>query len=109
MRKLSVPDPVLAQLQELGERLRLARKRRGWTIVEFAERLEVNPETVRALEKGASGTSIGVLASALWVMGVSGLDRLAATAEDLQGIALERARTPQRVRKRRERADDYDF
>jgi transcriptional regulator with XRE-family HTH domain len=109
MRKISVPDPVAGQLTELGARLRLARKRREWTVAELAERLGVSRETVTALEKGAPGTSMGVLGVALWVMGLPGLDRVAATTEDLRGIALERARAPQRVRKRRERKDDYDF
>jgi DNA-binding XRE family transcriptional regulator len=109
MRKVSVPDPVTLQLKDLGERLRLARKRREWTVAELADRLGVNRETVSALEKGSPGTSVGVLAGALWVMGLPGLDRVAASTEDLHGIALEHARAPQRVRKRREREADYDF
>jgi transcriptional regulator with XRE-family HTH domain len=109
MRKISVPDPVTAQLADLGARLRLARKRREWTAGELAERLGVTRATVAKLERGAPGSSIGVLATALWAMGLTGLDRLAPTEEDLHGIALERARAPKRVRKRSERGDDYDF
>jgi DNA-binding XRE family transcriptional regulator len=109
MRRVSIPDPVATQLKDLGERLRLARKRREWTVAELAKRLGVNRETVSALESGAPGTSVGVLAGALWVMDLPGLDRLAASTEDLHGMALERARAPRRVRKRRERDADYDF
>ena len=36
-----------------GEELRKARKRRGWSVVDLADRLQVNPMTVYKWEEGA--------------------------------------------------------
>jgi len=71
---------ALVQLSALGERLRLARRRRGITAVLFAERMGVSRETFRRLEKGDPSIAIGTYIRALRVLG---LDR------DIDAVALD--------------------
>jgi DNA-binding XRE family transcriptional regulator len=54
MTKTTVVDSptALKQLEDLGERLRLARHRRKITSTLFAERMGVSRETLRRLEMG---------------------------------------------------------
>ncbi|RYF57051.1 MAG: XRE family transcriptional regulator [Comamonadaceae bacterium] len=65
----SLPEAAEASLLRLGQRLRAHRVQRGWTVAEMAERLLCSPTTWRALERGKPGTSIGLLAHALWLFG----------------------------------------
>lgn len=65
----TLPDVGTAALVRLGQRLRAHRVQRGWTIAEVAERLICSPTTWRALESGKPGTSMGLLAHALWLFG----------------------------------------
>ena len=87
------------QLRELGERIRIARKRRRLTTEEMSKRMFVSRRTLFRLEQGEPGISLGVLASALWTLG---LDKdwlkLADSEQDQVGIFHERQRLPQRVR-----------
>jgi transcriptional regulator with XRE-family HTH domain len=74
----ALPSAAQAVLDGLGQRLRAHRVQRGWTIAEMAERLLCSPTTWRALEAGRPGTSIGLLAHALWLFGeTESLDRVA--------------------------------
>jgi len=72
----------------LGERVRLARLRRNLSQAEVAERAGVTRKVIVALEAGSSGTSIGVLAKILGVLGYP--ERLASLLEsDPLGEDLE--------------------
>ena len=74
----ALPDPAQDALLRLGARVRALRVGFGWTIAEMAERLFCSPTTWRALEAGKPGTSIGLLAHALWLLGeVESLDQAA--------------------------------
>lgn len=74
----ALPSQTLAPLARLGERLRAHRFQREWTVAEASERLLCSPTTLRALEAGKPGTSIGLLAHALWLFGeIDTLDALA--------------------------------
>lgn len=71
---------ALRQLEDLGERLRLARRRRRITSILFAERMGVSRETLRRLEMGDPTIAIGTYARALQVLGLD---------NDINGIALD--------------------
>ena len=85
-----MPSVVLAQLRELGENLAIARKRRREPLKAWAQRIGVSEPTLMRMEKGDPSVSMGVYATALWLMGRSqAIADLAAPAHD-QG-ALEDA------------------
>ena len=106
----SLPAEVISRIQQLAERLRTARKRRGWTVAETAAKAGINRNTLTALELGKPGVAIGAYVSVLWVLGLdSTLESVADPDKDTHGKALEGARRPERVRKRRVPKDEYDF
>jgi DNA-binding XRE family transcriptional regulator len=85
-----MPAIVLGHLRELGENLSVARKRRREPLKAWAQRIGVSEPTLMRMEKGDPSVSMGVYATALWLMGRSqAIADLAAPAQD-QG-ALEYA------------------
>jgi DNA-binding XRE family transcriptional regulator len=84
----ALPSQTIAPLERLGLRLRAHRVQREWTIAEMAERLLCSPNTLRALESGKPGTSIGLLAHALWLFGE--IDSLDGVAPAPTGLAAKR-------------------
>jgi transcriptional regulator with XRE-family HTH domain len=98
--------PVTRALKKLGTDLALARRRRHLTQESMAERLRISEATVRRMERGDSGISIGTLAQALFVLG--GLEKMTHmldTASDDQGLILMNEQLPQRVRRKRIKSD----
>ena len=110
MRISTEPPPyeVTTAARQLGDRLRLARKRRKMTQGEMAAAAGVTRKTLTNLESGAPGVSLGVMLTVLWKLGL--LDSASALADpdaDEHGKTLELARMPQRVRT--PSAADNDF
>lgn len=110
MNKFSVPMQSVEQITKLGQRIRVARIRRGWSIADLAAKAGINRNTLTALELGRSGTAIGVCFTVLWALGLDrSIDSLADPDSDLHGKALEASRRPKRAGKLRQIGDDYDF
>ena len=110
MSKFEIPMQVTEQVAQLGQRIRLARIRRGWSVVDLASRAGINRNTLTALELGKAGTAIGVCFTVLWALGLERtLDGIADPDSDLHGKALEAARRPARAGKPRKASEDYDF
>lgn len=86
----SMPSVVLAQLRDLGENLAIARKRRREPMKTWAQRIGVSEPTLMRMEKGDPSVSLGVYATALWLMGRSQAVADLAAPEHDQG-ALEDA------------------
>jgi transcriptional regulator with XRE-family HTH domain len=78
-------------LRQLGERLRLARRRRRLTATQVAERAGMSPMTLRSLEHGGSGVTMGAWLAVMQVLGVEKDIDLVASADPL-GRALQDAR-----------------
>lgn len=84
MAKRTVPvfPQAQRQLEELGERLRLARLRRRLTQAVVAARVGVSKQTLAKLEAGTPSTSLATLVRLLGVLGLAqDLDHLAADDE----------------------------
>jgi len=94
--------PVGHDLRRIGELIRGARARRGFTQAELAGRLRVSPTTVRAAEQGDPKVAAGILVSLLWVLGIGPISKAVAAEPELQ-----RAPQPkQRVRTQKS-LDDF--
>lgn len=86
----SLPSSVQLSLGVLGEHLRLGRKRRKESLRSWALRMNVSVPTLAAMEKGDPRVSMGVYATALWLMGLDdALRQLAAPQNDAQALAQE--------------------
>ena len=64
-----LPPDLANTFVQLGESIRIARKRRQMTQSDLASRMFVARKTLARLEKGDPGVSMAVFASALWVLG----------------------------------------
>ncbi len=82
-----------ALLQRFGERLGLARRRRRLSSKQVAERAGMAPMTLRSLERGGSGVTIGAYLAVMQVLGIErDLDMLGQA--DPLGRALQDSRLP---------------
>ena len=98
----SMPSKVLSHLRLLGENLAIARRRRRETLRAWAQRIGVSEPTLMRMERGDPSVSMGVYATALWLMGRDqALSDLAAPEYDLG--ALEDAVRAAKVRAVRKR------
>jgi transcriptional regulator with XRE-family HTH domain len=96
-----LPLPVKRALSKLGEDIRKARLRRRITTTMMAERVFITRTTLRKVERGNPGVSLGIYATVLFVLGLTPrLAELADTRSDQVGLQLEDDRLPQRVRVR---------
>jgi transcriptional regulator with XRE-family HTH domain len=110
MSKFSIPMHASERIVQLGQRIRIARIRRGWSVLDLASKAGVNRNTLTALELGKPGTAIGVCITVLWALGLeNSLGTVADPDSDVHGKALEAARRPTRAGKPRKTSTDYDF
>ncbi len=102
------PSKAKEALVQLGEQIRMARKRRQWTIAELAKKIGVSSPTIIALEKGETTVSVGVLVSTLWTLGLETELHNLANPNDIEGIKLMNTRLPKKIRTSK-RTLDNDF
>ena len=92
-----VASATLTPLGQLGERLSLARKRRGLTQAELAQRTQTTARTLYRLEHGDPTVSLGVLARVLDALELE-RELNSVLADDSVGIWAAQRSTPRRVR-----------
>ena len=94
------PEAIFEPIVKLGDNLRIARKRRGLRIVDLAQAAGCSQDTLRRLEKGDPGVSLGVLARVAAAIGCAQeLASVMDAAKDVEGLKGEVQRLPQRVRR----------
>jgi transcriptional regulator with XRE-family HTH domain len=102
-----LPREVLKQLEELGQRVRIARVRRRLGTEDLAQACGIGRRTLYRIENGDPGISLGTFMGVLWKLAL--LDSMRGVADpdtDDHGKILEAASRPQRVRAP---APDNDF
>jgi hypothetical protein len=67
--KIMLPAAVERNLRQLGEHIRIARKRRKASLADWALRMQISIPTLRRLEAGDPSVSMAAYATALWVLG----------------------------------------
>jgi transcriptional regulator with XRE-family HTH domain len=82
-------------LRQFGDRLRLARLRRRLPAKQVAERAGMAPMTLRSLERGGSGVTMGAYLAVMQVLGIEKDINLLGQA-DAVGRELQDARLPAR-------------
>lgn len=92
-----------ALLRKLGDRLRLARQRRRLSATQVAERAGMTRVTLRGIERGSTGATIGAYAAVMQVLGIEKDLDLLASADPL-GRELQDARLPVRESRPRHEA-----
>lgn len=94
-----LPREVLKHLEELGQRVRIARVRRRLSTEDLAQACGMGRRTLYRIENGDPGIALGSFLSVLWKLAL--LDTLHGVANpdaDDHGKILEAASRPQRVR-----------
>ncbi len=103
-RKKVMLSPVLEDiLKTVGESIKLARLRRKITTTMLAERAGISRVTLRKVENGESGVTLGIYANALFCLGLE-KDLLLLASDDPLGRRLQDAElthTKERVAKRK--------
>jgi len=69
-----------------GVAIRAARRRRGWTQTELAERMNVRQATVSKLESGESATRLEVLFDALTSLGLELIVQERGSSRDIEDM-----------------------
>jgi transcriptional regulator with XRE-family HTH domain len=87
-----------ALLSQLGERLRMARLRRKLTAKQVAERAGMAPMTLRSLERGGAGVTMGAYLAVMQVLGLE-QDLGAIAHTDPMGRELQDARLNRSARR----------
>jgi transcriptional regulator with XRE-family HTH domain len=109
-RELVVSPVARDVLLVLGQRIKVARIERGWTMADVASRSLTSTPTIRNIEAGAPGTAIGTVFQVAYLLGVplfgiedpAEIARLRRQGEDTLALL------PSRVRSREVELDD-DF
>jgi len=106
----TLPAIALEQLKKLGQDIAVARKRRRMSMREMAARMMVNLKTVQRLEKGDPAVGVGIVMTALWILGMHRrLGEMVTPESDKTGLQEDINNLPRDFRKARKPRDKYDF
>jgi len=94
-------------VQRVGRNLRIARKRRRKTIAEVAEMVGVSTATIKRVEAGEPSVKFGIYLAVVEVFQLAEGIRFVEPENDVIGMALEKQRMPQRIRKKQDKRLDF--
>jgi hypothetical protein len=87
---VQMPPSTLAALEQLGADLAVARLRRKESLKTWAQRMGITVPTLQRLEAGEPSVGLGILATALWLIGRdAALASLATPKEDRGALELD--------------------
>ncbi len=87
-------------LRNIGDGIRIARRRQRARQIDLALRMGVSVATVQSLESGNPGVSLGTFAMAMLALGMMPqFETLADPSDDAIGLALDLDALPERVRR----------
>lgn len=97
-RKSTEPLPAVRRLlRKMGENIKLARKRRRFTAQQVANRSGMTRVTLRSIERGEPGVTIGAYANVLMSLGLEN-DLAKIAQDDTLGRKLQDAGLPTKIR-----------
>lgn len=99
-----MPPSTVAALEQLGVDLAVARLRRKESLKTWAKRMGVSVPTLVRLEAGEPSVSLGVLATALWLIGRDAALAALATPKEDHGALELNVRQAETLGKERVRA-----
>jgi transcriptional regulator with XRE-family HTH domain len=89
-KKVTLLPSASRIIKELGENLKLARKRRKLSVIQMAQRADVARSTLWMIEKGSPGVAMSAYLQVLFVLGLE-KDLLRVAADDPLGRKLQDA------------------
>lgn len=96
----AIPFPAANVLRKLGRDIALARRKRGISTADMADRLFVSRNTLWRLERGDPTVAVGTIATAAFILQIHDrMANLAAPAADALGLSLDEQRLPRRIRR----------
>lgn len=102
-----LPIPVKKTLEKLGADIKDARLRRRIPMDLIAERAGITRPTLVKVENGDAGTSIGIYAKVLFILGLEkNLANIADIRNDTVGIMISNEELPQKARARKNKDAD---
>lgn len=108
--KDGIPQALATLIREVGSNVQLARKKRGLTMEDMASRMFVTRKTLKRLEDGETTVGLGVVASALLVLGLEkDLGKLADPTTDGVGSMLDKEKYARTQRVRQKKSVDMNF
>jgi len=108
--KDGLPMSLRHIMTQVGQNIKLARKRRDLTMQDMAGRMFVTRKTLNRLESGDPGVSLGILAAALLTLGLENdLSYLAKPENDLTANIIDKQNYDNKKRIRPSRKIDLDF
>jgi transcriptional regulator with XRE-family HTH domain len=87
-RKQAIFPKYNKVLEQMGENIKIARKRRKLTMIQIAERADISRSTMHLIESGNSSVAMGAYFNVLRVLGLQD-DFLKLAADDELGRKLQ--------------------
>jgi len=99
-----------SKLKEIGELIKVARCRRGFSASSFAKRMGIDRRSLTSLENGSPAVSLGTFFQAISFLGLlRGLEEVFCPENDVEAIAINVYKIRRNMRKRNIDEDKVNF